>query len=427
MKVLVLGWEYPPVVAGGLGAACHGLTTALADRGHQILLATPHVPGAALPAPYPGVTRVSLGGDGGESEATPLPTLNPYAVDSAGDLAGDATVPARSPRGRAGAGLYGGDLTRAIRLYTRSVIEALATQEFDVVHAHDWMTIPAALHLRFARQRPVCLHVHSTAFDRSGAARVDRRGSIAAVEHAGVRTADRVIAVSEYTRDVLVREYHADLARVRVVHNAGSAAPSGEPSPIRADGPPTVLFVGRLTRQKGIGFLLRAAARVLQKQPDVRFVLVGDGEERAAMIELSASLGIARRVFFAGSVDDAARDRAYRNADVFVLSSISEPFGLTPLEALQHGAAVVLTNACGVREVLPSAPVVPPWDARGLSEQILRLLGDEALRDDLVARGRRELQGLTWASSAEALEGVLAEAIESAEATRSISRGWAAG
>jgi glycosyltransferase involved in cell wall biosynthesis len=182
-----------------------------------------------------------------------------------------------------------------------------------------------------------------------------------------------------------------------------------------------------LTRQKGIGFLLRAAARVLEEKPDVRFVLVGDGEERAAMIELSASLGIARRVFFAGSVDDAARDRAYRDADVFVLSSVSEPFGLTPLEALQHGAAVVLTNACGVREVLPSAPVVPPWDARGLSEQILRLLGDEALRADLVARGRRELQGLTWASSAEALEAVLAEAVESAETTRPVSRGWAAG
>ncbi|MEM9383035.1 MAG: glycosyltransferase family 4 protein, partial [Planctomycetota bacterium] len=315
-------------------------------------------------------------------------------------------------RATASARLYGGDLAAAVRAYTRDALERLEGRDFDVVHAHDWMTFPAAMRLRLAHRRPVCLHVHSTAFDRGGAARSD--GTVSSVERAGVRTADRIAAVSDYTRSVLVREYGADPARVRVVHNAATNGPEHAGTRGRDPDRPTVLFVGRLTRQKGIGFLLRAAARVLERRPEVRFVLVGDGEERASLVELTASLGIARRVFFAGSVDDAARDRAYGEADVFVLSSISEPFGLTPLEALRHGAAVVLSDTCGVREVLPSAPVVPPWDAAGMADSILRLLGDAALREDLVARGRAELRGLTWDRSAAALEAVLAESVDSA-------------
>jgi len=433
MKVLVLGWEYPPAVAGGLGAACHGLTTALADRGHEVILCTPADGAPADPAPYPGIERVSLGGDASFSPFHPGAVLDPYAVDTApGSASASGSLVPPVPTGAAVAGaasveagstglgssrpdshaqsarkLYGEDLSTAIQRYSREAVTRLKGRDFDVVHAHDWMTFPAALRLRFARRRPVCLHVHSTAIDRGGVSAPGPVGSISAVERAGLRTADRVCAVSGFTRDLLVREYRLDPERVSVVHNA---APSGvDSSPERVVGPegPTVLFVGRLTRQKGVGFLVRAAARVLESCPAARFVFMGEGEDRTRMIEMAAALGIGRRVFFAGGVTSELRDRAYAEASVFVLSSVSEPFGLTPLEALRGGAAPVLTDACGVREVLPAAPVCPPWDAAGLSAQIVTLLTDEARRLAVVEQGRAELERLTWAESARHLEAAL--------------------
>ncbi len=427
MKVLVLGWEYPPAVAGGLGAACHGLTTALADRGHEVVLCTPADGTPRHPEAYPGIVRVPLGSDVGFSPFHPGAFLDPYAVDptpgaaheraqaSAAPAApepdgGPATASSASNHARSASQLYGADLSSAIQRYSREAVGALAEHDFDVIHAHDWMTFPAALRLRFARRRPVCLHVHSTVIDRGGRSAPGPVGSISAVERAGLRTADRVCAVSGYTRDLLVREYRLDPGRVSVVHNA---APAGAMSPVdrpRDPAGPTVLFVGRLTRQKGVGFLIRAAARVLESCPNARFVVMGEGEDRTRMIEMAAALRIGRRVFFAGGVSSALRDRAYREASVFVLSSVSEPFGLTPLEALRGGAAPVLTDACGVREVLPSAPVSPPWDAAGLAAQIVALLTDEEQRLRVVAKCRSELERLTWAESARSLEAALDQA-----------------
>ncbi len=425
MKVLVLGWEYPPAVAGGLGAACHGLTTALADRGHEVVLCTPADGTPVHPEPYPGIVRVPLGSDVGFSPFHPGAILDPYGVDPASGagpapagVSPAADLPGESPAGTASANaharsakkLYGAGLSAAIQRYSREAVAALAEHEFDVIHAHDWMTFPAALRLRFARRRPACLHVHSTVIDRGGRSAPGPVGSISAVERAGLRTADRVCAVSGYTRDLLVREYRLDPSRVSVVHNAAPAGPMSSAERPRDPAGPMVLFVGRLTRQKGVGFLIRAAARVLESCPGARFVVMGEGEDRTRMIEMAAALGIGRRVFFAGGVSSALRDRAYQEASVFVLSSVSEPFGLTPLEALRGGAAPVLSDACGVREVLPSAPVSPPWDAAGLAAQIVALLSDEGQRLRVVAQCRAELERLTWAESARSLEAALEQA-----------------
>ena len=419
MKVLVLGWEYPPSVAGGLGAACHGLTTALADRGHEVVLCTPADGTPVDPEPHPGIRRISLGDEGGLSPRRPGAVLDPYGVDGPepAPAASQPEAPPAAPlapsgnaHARSAERLYGADLTAAVQRYARQAVARLKDVDFDVVHAHDWMTFPAALRLRFARRRPVCLHVHSTAVDRGGRSEPGPVGSISAGERAGLRTADRICAVSGYTRDLLGRDYRVDLRRISVVHNApppGTLAPLERPA---GEGGPMVLFVGRLTRQKGVGFLVRAAARVLEARPDARFVFVGEGEERLRMIEMAAALGIGRRVFFTGGVDSALRDRAYAEASVFVLSSVSEPFGLTPLEALRGGAAVVLSDTCGVREVLPSAPVRPPWDAAGLASSITGLLDDEDERRRLVRAGRAELEQLTWADSARHLEAALESA-----------------
>lgn len=429
MRVLVLGWEYPPAVAGGLGAACRGLTTALADRGHRVLLATPRLPGAPGPEAHPGVKAMPLAsstveGPAGPAVATPYssalldPESTPGSTDGSGSGAAvDASTSGSKgsdPRAANARALYGSHLAQAVREYTLGAIRALANESFDVIHAHDWMTFPAALRLRLRTRRPVCLHVHSTAYDRSGTSELMRGPSVAAVERAGVLTADRVIAVSEYTRTILQREYGARPELLRVVHNGIDRLEAGaaEEPKRGVNTPPFVLFLGRLTRQKGLGFFLRAAARVHASRPDVRFVVAGDGEERVRAIELAATLGIADRVLFTGPVSDEVRDRAYRDASLFVLSSVSEPFGLTPLEALRHGTPSILTDACGVREVLPSAPVVPPWDAAGLAGEMLRLLENAADRSALVDAGRSEVQQLTWAKSAVALESVLTEATQ---------------
>ncbi|QDV07507.1 Glycogen synthase [Planctomycetes bacterium Poly30] len=440
MNVLVLGWEYPPAVAGGLGAACQGLTRALAARGHGVQLA---LPDACRPYHPPGhgsgeAEAIFLGTSSGEAgvEDARGALFHPYASDEVHAATQD---PGRGPAGwgAAGARLYGRDLIPSVRAYTRSAVERLAHLDFDVIHAHDWMTFPAALQLRLATGRPVCLHVHSTAYDRGGSPEVAgqlglERGSIASVERAGVRTADAVAAVSAYTGRVLVDHYGADSDRIRVVHNAPSrhhalsGAASGQnaaPSPAAsAPGRPvsprtqkTVLCLGRLTRQKGVSFLLRAAKVVLMSHPDARFLVAGEGEERTRLIEMVAELGLAGKVHFLGSISDEAKVKAYREADVFVLPSVSEPFGLTPLEALAEGTPVVLSKASGVAEVLPSAPAVEPWDYVGMASEISALLDSRGkpggLAERLVASGQREMASLSWDRSAAALESALAFAI----------------
>lgn len=450
MKVLVLGWEYPPIVAGGLGAACHGLTTALAGRGHEILLIVPKggsrdssadgPPVAHVDAP--GIRRIEIdltpGPDEGEglvlspyiragSQASGPLALSPLALgqSSSGPSSEAARGGVAPPPERVSAQghLYGQDLHLALERYAARVHDAVLGLEFDVIHAHDWMTIPAAARLRMSSgHAPLCLHVHSTAFDRAGGG--DLRDPIRRVEAVGIRIADRVAAVSDYSRRVILEQYGPDPSLVDVVHNAappkvagGSANTAGNtagkrPSLKGEAGPPTALFLGRLTRQKGASFFLRAAALVCEGRPNARFIVAGDGEELSRLVEESASLGIARNVLFTGSIGDACRDRAYRDASVFVLSSLSEPFGLTPLEALRQGTPVILSDQAGVREVLPSAPHVPPWDRRALAREIERVFADPVHARDLVKSGLRDLDGCDWAASAKALEGTLQAAID---------------
>lgn len=447
LRVLVLGWEYPPAVAGGLGAACHGLTTAFAARGNGVHLALPDVcrpfhegaeasgKPAAVSEGEAGILSTSFlattaGADAGQGQHH-AGVFHPYATD---ERPPDPAESDGTPRawGAASQRLYGADLIDSVRAFTRSAVESLAHLDFDVIHAHDWMTYPAALQLRLATRRPACLHVHSTAFDRGGSPEVAgqmglERGTIASVERAGFRTADAVATVSAYTERVVVEHYGADPARVHVVHNAPSEPSSEPPSgPIggsdsrRSRGsagtdPKTVLFLGRLTRQKGVGFLLRAARVVLASHPDARFLIAGEGEERSRLIEAVAELGLAGQVFFLGSISDEAKVQAYRDASVFVLPSVSEPFGLTPLEALAEGTPVVLSKASGVAEVLPSAPAVEPWDYVGMAAEISAILDSSGvpggLAERLVASGQREMAQLSWDRSASALESALAAAI----------------
>ncbi|MEE2938820.1 MAG: glycosyltransferase family 4 protein, partial [Planctomycetota bacterium] len=357
---------------------------------------------------HPGIERVEI--PLGDWAATPA-VLSPYAPSQPVHEEPGPAAPGTEARRAASKKLYGRGLGAALQRYTAAALRRLAGREFDVVHAHDWMTIPTAMQLRLATGRPVCLQLHSTSFDRSGAASLER-DPIRRLEAIGARTADRVIAVSEYGRGVVHRECGAQLDRIDVVLNAAPQGAALEPAPLPDPGRPVVLFLARLTRQKGAAFLLRAAPAILEQVPSARLVIAGAGDARAELIEASAALGVATSVFFPGSLSDTARDRAYREAAVFVLPSVSEPFGLTPLEALRFGTPSVVSAASGVREVLTSAPAPEPWDRDALAREVSSLLVDEERRAALVAAGRREVAGATWARSATSLTETFARAVE---------------
>jgi glycosyltransferase involved in cell wall biosynthesis len=280
----------------------------------------------------------------------------------------------------------------------------------DVVHAHDWPTFPAG---RAAARRagvPFVAHVHATEYDRCP------RGPdphVVRVEREGLDAADLVLTVSRYTARALGRRYGVDPAKVRIVPNGLDAPlrrPAARPRPRRGRDP-VVLFLGRITAQKGPARFLEAAEIVARAEPRARFVMAGTGDLFAAMVERSAERGLGDRLRFTGFLEGADVARAYRGADVFAMPSVSEPFGIAALEAVAHGVPVVLSRRSGVAEVLPSAVRVDPRDAGALARAILDVLRDPAGARRRLARTRREAAALRWGASAGRLLDAYAEVL----------------
>jgi len=433
MKVLMLGWEFPPHISGGLGTACRGLTRGLARRGVDVLFVVPRVRGDEDRGPV----RL-LGCEGFSDGPVPGPPENPYTADSNSNPSGrpDARVeplPVSSallpyldagayrvraarlalPAGPAAAGgaspSYAPDLPAEVSRYARAVTHLSRKEEFDLVHGHDWMTYPAAASAARARGVPLVLHVHSSEVDRSGA-RADP--AIRAIEQRGLEEADAVICVSRYTAARLRRYYEVDPRRLRVVHNAvllEDDGASAAPRPPRRFRDPVVLFLGRVTFQKGPGYFLEAAARVAAVDPGVKFVMAGSGDMLPEMVERAAALGLARRIHFTGFLRGPDVERAYGEADVYVMPSVSEPFGISPLEAMTRGVPVILSRQSGVSEVVTHVLKADFWDVDDLANKILSVLRRPALRGHLSSEGRIEAGRLRWEGQAEEVRGVYEE------------------
>ncbi len=288
---------------------------------------------------------------------------------------------------------YGGDLLGKIYAYARRCERLAERARFDVIHAHDWMTFPAARRLAVRTGRPMVAHVHATEFDRSGTY-VNQR--VYDIERAGMHAADVVIAVSQRTRRILIERYDVPAEKVRVVHNGTEPSTAALPprSPRREK---IVLFLGRLTMQKGPGYFVRAAARVLERMDNVKFIVAGWGDLAPRMIEEVASRGLGHKILFTGFLRGADVDRAFREADVYVMPSVSEPFGLTALEAIRNGTPVIVSKTSGVAEVLPGgALTVDCWDVQRMAQQIMEVLEDPALAARLCQKGSAVLRRLTW-------------------------------
>ncbi len=400
MRVLMLGWEFPPYISGGLGVACEGLVRGLTELDTDVTLVLPHrsvgqvSPRLKILSSREGSPRAA--GRRGRSSLLRLrripSLLRPYVTDLLYEEARQAAVSA----GATFTGNYGPDLPREVLRYAAAAARIAARENFDLIHAHDWLTFLGGVEARRATGKPLVLHVHATEFDRTGGG---EGGFVAAVEQFGLSQADRVIAVSSYTAEIVERKYAVHPDRLRVVHNAIDARESVGDWSV-GEGDPLVLFAGRITWQKGPDYFVEAAARVAREMPRVRFAVAGSGDRMRAMIERVAQHGLQRRFLFTGFLPPAELDRLYARADVYVMPSASEPFGLTALEALQQGTPVIVSKTAGVSEVVRNVLRVEFGDVEDLASKVLSVLQFPPLSASLSVHGREEVRRMSWRDAA---------------------------
>ena len=310
-------------------------------------------------------------------------------------------------------GKYGANLMEEVARYAMVAAQVAKDLEgqFDVIHAHDWLTYFAGIAAKRVSGKPLVVHMHATEFDRSGE-NINRR--VYAIEKAGMQAADRVIAVSEATRRIVIGKYGIPAEKVVTVHNAVRFGESEDAVPERAVKDKVVTFLGRITYQKGPDYFVEAAAKVLQRVPDVRFVMAGSGDLMNHVVRRVAQLGIADRFHFTGFLKGGEVQRMFRLSDVYVMPSVSEPFGISPLEAMRSGVPVIISRQSGVAEVLDYAIKVNYWDVDALADAIYGLLTYPALGRMFASKGLEEVTGLKWTNAAAKIktvyETVVAEA-----------------
>ena len=422
----MFGWEFPPQLSGGLGVACEGLVRGLLQTGAEVVLVLPRYPHrkssgrlrilealddpAASPPARPSPSRRSARPAAALEIRRVTTSLRPYPEAAAQDPA----FPEASgmPDAAPAVALYGPNLATEVLRYAARAAAIALRERFDVIHAHDWMTFPAGLEARRVSGRPLVVHVHATEYDRAGDG---GNPFVREIEREGVARADRVIAVSRYTAERLGHEYGVPRRRLRVVHNAIDGGRREKRGPTDGDAP-LVLFAGRVTWQKGPEYFVEAASRVARELPEARFAVAGAGDRLPALRERVRQLGLERRVLFTGFLPPEELDRLYRRADLYVMPSVSEPFGLTALEALRNGTPVIVSRGAGVSEVVRNVLTVDFGDVEDLASKILSVLLFAPLSATLSRRGGREVERLSWRRSAERVRSVYSELAPRADA-----------
>ena len=429
----MFGWEFPPHIAGGLGTACYGMTRGLARNGVEVVFVMPRAYGDEDQR-FVRVVNASdvetIGTRDHEFSEELLEKVSFIHIDS-------NMLPYISPEEYAAyhdefvrsgrthewtdvwkqrytfSGKYGANLMEEDARYAMVAAQVAKDLEgqFDVIHAHDWLTYFAGIAAKRVSGKPLVVHMHATEFDRSGE-NINRR--VYAIEKAGMQAADRVIAVSELTRRIVIGKYGIPADKVVTVHNAVRFGESEEAAPERAVKDKVVTFLGRITYQKGPDYFVEAAAKVLQRVSDVRFVMAGSGDLMNHVVRRVAQLGIADRFHFTGFLKGGEVQRMFRLSDVYVMPSVSEPFGISPLEAMRSGVPVIISRQSGVAEVLDYAIKVNYWDVDALADAIYGLLTYPALGRMFASKGLEEVTGLKWTNAAAKIktvyETVVAEA-----------------
>jgi glycosyltransferase involved in cell wall biosynthesis len=391
MKVLMFGWEFPPFNKGGLGTACHGLTKGLTNQDVDVTFVLPKAPEEA---------------DGGHVKllkANALAfwdTLKIKKVDSllteyVSQEVYDERVEGylHQVRSNSGDNLYGKDLHHEVWRFGKVAGLIAKHEDHDVIHSHDWMTYEAGMEAKKHSGKPLVVHVHATEFDRTGGHNVNEY--VYGIEKKGMETADRIVTVSNYTKQMVVSKYGIDPGKIEVVHNAVEFTDYKGGNTIE-NSDKIVLFLGRITIQKGPDWFLYAARKVLDKNPDVKFIFAGEGDMEAMIINKAAELGMADKVLFSGFLKGTDIDKAYQMADLYVMPSVSEPFGITPLEAMQNGTPVLMSKQSGVSEVVQHCLKCDFWDVDEMANMMASVLQYSALQEQLSENGGQEVMKFSW-------------------------------
>ncbi|MDA0376367.1 MAG: glycosyltransferase family 4 protein [bacterium] len=380
---LMFGWEYPPLHLGGLGVACQGLVRGLLH--HEVKV--------TLVLPYESETddvEVRFPTDEIVQQLRICSMLQPYSTQESFE-ANIRKVP------KIKKDIYGNDLGEAISNYTEMSVKMTEDLDPDIVHCHDWMTYEAGRRAAQHHNVPMVAHIHATELDRTSNAPNEY---IYNRERLGFEAADKIIAVSNYTKNVLVSQYGITPEKIVVVHNGsfdlGPSAELIESKRQQHTDNPMVLFLGRLVTQKGAVQFLEMAAAVHQIRPEVQFVIAGDGHMLEELVDVSLQFGLQDSVIFAGKVGSMEVKQLYTQADCFVMPSVSEPFGLVALEAISHGTPVILSRQSGAAEVIDDCFQVDFWDTAKMADCVLTILREEALAHQLRSYAPRILGKLTW-------------------------------
>jgi glycosyltransferase involved in cell wall biosynthesis len=304
--------------------------------------------------------------------------------------------------------VYGPDLIAEVIRYGQAGGVLARTLSFDVIHAHDWMTVPAALLARRISGRPLVLHIHSLEYDRSGE---NVNEEIRAIEREGMEKADRIIAVSHRTKRMIAERYAIPPEKISVVYNAVTRTEAQRAYRTERPGErKMVLFLGRITFQKGPDYFVEAAAQVLHVLPDVTFVMAGAGDMMGRMVERVGELGIGDRFHFTGFLQGEEIERIFSLSDLYVMPSVSEPFGISPLEAMMYDVPVILSRQSGVSEILKHALKVNFWDVREMAAKIIAVLKHPVLAGAMAEKAREELRKIRWEKAAERIAAIYGEA-----------------
>jgi glycogen(starch) synthase len=416
MKVFMLGWEFPPFISGGLGTACYGLTRAMDQLGIEVTFVLPKIieneyAGHHVKLLTPGSQKFAGSLNFQELKNVKFRTINsplqPYSTPDVYERQIEETL--RLKQKIKGARInsatqfitsrdYSCDMYTEVHRYAALAAELAEYEEFDIVHAHDWMTYPAGIAVATMSGKPLVAHIHSTEFDRSGE-HVNQM--IYDIEREGMHRADKVIAVSHLTRNIVIERYGVSGEKVEVVHNGVERNGNwslGETG-IKKD-EKVVLFLGRITMQKGPEYFLQAAKKVLEVMDNVKFVMAGSGDLMHRSIEMAAELGIGHKVLFTGFLRGEDVKKIYEIADLYVMPSVSEPFGIAPLEALDHDVPVIISKHSGVSEVLTHALKVDFWDVNEIANKTIAVLKYPPLQMTLRSHGNFEVRKLRWRDTA---------------------------
>ena len=422
MKVLMFGWEFPPHISGGLGTACYGLTEGLSKLDNlEVIFVVPKAFGdedqtninliganqvSVKKAKYRfkqtenQVDLVEI-----DSELIPYISEEEFWKQKAKKLPKHVKfVKTADGETIEFTGEYGPGLLDEIRKYAL-VAEIIAQEnKFDIIHAHDWLAYPAGIAAKKTTGKPLVIHVHATDFDRSGG---NVNPNVYAIERDGMEQADHIITVSNFTRNTVIEKYQISPKKITTVYNAVTPSEAIKLNEIeKRPNEKIVTFLGRITLQKGPEYFIEAANMVIKKMNNVKFVMAGSGDLMDSMINRVAELGIADRFHFTGFLEGNDVYQMFKLTDVFVMPSVSEPFGIVPLEAMQTGVPVIISNQSGVSEILENAIKIDFWDTFAMADSIFGLLNYSSLSEHFRQEGKTEVEKLTWTNSAQNVKAV---------------------